>query len=372
MKILLFYHSLISDWNHGNAHFLRGITSELIKRDHQVRVFEPRNGWSFRNLIREKGLQGINGFADMYPQLQTNFYDETTDFDAALQGTDLVVVHEWNDPDLVEQLGNLKAKYGYKLLFHDTHHRSVTAPEQISKYDFTHYDGVLAFGEVIRDLYLKNNWSKRAWTWHEAADTNVFHPVETETKGDLVWIGNWGDNERTEELFEFLIEPVKELGLNAKMYGVRYPDEALEMLSNAGIEYGGYLPSYRVPEVLSSYKCTVHVPRRAYAQSLPGIPTIRPFEVLACGVPLISAPWRDTENLFRVGTDFMMVRDGREMTSALEEVLENPKKADSLSKHGLETIRKHHTCAHRVDELMAIYRSISTGVKDGNLKSKVS
>ena len=24
MKLVLFYHSLASDWNHGNAHFLRG------------------------------------------------------------------------------------------------------------------------------------------------------------------------------------------------------------------------------------------------------------------------------------------------------------------------------------------------------------
>lgn len=372
MNILLFYHSLISDWNHGNAHFLRGITSELIKREHQVKVFEPRNGWSFRNWIQEKGLQGITGFNNMYPHLKSNFYDNSTDFNAALQGADLVIVHEWNDPEVVKRLGDLKEKHHYKLLFHDTHHRSVTAPEQISKYDFTHYDGVLTFGDVIRNLYLKNNWAKRAWTWHEAADTNVFRPIDTETEGDLVWIGNWGDDERTEELIEFLIEPVKTLGLKARMYGVRYPDEALELLDDAGIEYGGYLPSYRVPEVFSSYKCTVHVPRRAYAQSLPGIPTIRPFEALACGIPLISAPWQDTENLFRVGTDFKMVQNGREMAQALEEILENPAKADSLAERGLETVRSRHTCAHRVDELMEIYRSMTTDVKDDNLKSKVS
>jgi spore maturation protein CgeB len=35
---------------------------------------------------------------------------------------------------------------------------------------------VLAFGNVIRDLYLQEGWTQRAWTWHEAADTRVFHP----------------------------------------------------------------------------------------------------------------------------------------------------------------------------------------------------
>ena len=29
MKFVLFHHSLVSDWNHGNAHFLRGVVAAL-------------------------------------------------------------------------------------------------------------------------------------------------------------------------------------------------------------------------------------------------------------------------------------------------------------------------------------------------------
>ena len=29
MHVVLFCHSLASDWNHGNAHFLRGLVAEL-------------------------------------------------------------------------------------------------------------------------------------------------------------------------------------------------------------------------------------------------------------------------------------------------------------------------------------------------------
>ena len=36
MRIAMFYHSLASDWNHGNAHFLRGIATELIERGHAL------------------------------------------------------------------------------------------------------------------------------------------------------------------------------------------------------------------------------------------------------------------------------------------------------------------------------------------------
>lgn len=360
MNILLFYHSLVSDWNHGNAHFLRGITRELLQKGHTAQVWEPKDGWSYRNWKEATGESGLREFREAYPMLEPNFYDEETDLESVVSKADLVLVHEWNDPDLVGRLGELKSRHGFTLLFHDTHHRSVTAPEEIARYDLSEYDGVLAFGEFVKQLYLENGWANRAWTWHEAADHRIFRPLPAHKEGDLVWIGNWGDDERTEELQEFLIEPVKRLGLDATMYGVRYPDSALAMLEDAGIEYGGYLPSHRVPEVFSRYRFTVHVPRRAYAQSLPGIPTIRPFEAMACGIPLISAPWRDSEHLFREGYDFRMVADGEEMQRAMYELLAHPEKGDLIRRNGRETVLDRHTCAHRVDELVAIAESLET------------
>ncbi len=102
----------------------------------------------------------------------------------------------------------------------------------------------------------------------------------------------------------------------------------------------------------------MHVPRRPYTRALRGIPTIRPFEALACGIPLISAPWEDSEGLFRVGRDFLMAPDGPGMQARLRDVLRDAALARSLISNGLETIRSRHTCAHRVDELMSIYESL--------------
>jgi spore maturation protein CgeB len=62
MKIVLFYHSLVSDWNHGNAHFLRGIARELMARGHDVRIYEPRNAWSRQNLDAEQGTGPVEEF----------------------------------------------------------------------------------------------------------------------------------------------------------------------------------------------------------------------------------------------------------------------------------------------------------------------
>lgn len=361
MNIKLFYHSLISCWNHGNAHFLRGVLAELLHRGHQVEVFESTDNWSYENLIKEHGAEASSNFKKQFPKLKTNFYyPDGTDFEALVWDADLVIVHEWNSSELVADLGALKEKFHYQLLFHDTHHRSVSAPQEMSRYDLSKYDGVLAFGDVIRELYLKNGWTKNAWTWHEAADTRIFYPRASENlEGDLVWIGNWGDDERAEELEEFLIRPVEELGLKAAVYGVRYPDHALKRLKEAGIEYKGWLPNYLAPQVFSQYKLTLHVPRRYYTQSLPGIPTIRPFEALACAIPMISSPWQDSEGLFEIGKDFLMVHSGAEMKQAIRELLQKPEMASELAAQGLQTIRARHTCAHRVDQLLAISNELS-------------
>lgn len=361
MNIRLFYHSLLSDWNHENAHFLRGIVSELKARGHDVVVYEPRDAWSLQNLLSEHGEGPLERFKAAYPGLQSVRYDPATlDLRKALGNADLVIVHEWNDHALVRRIGEVKAALSFALLFHDTHHRLVTEREAMKAYDLSNYDGVLAYGDVLRRLYLSEKITPKAWTWHEAADTRVFHPrpERKSYEGDLVWVGNWGDDERTEELNEFVIEPVKTLGLKARIYGVRYPESAKAALADAGIEYAGWLPNFEAPEIFSRFKVTVHVPRRPYVNALRGIPTIRPFEALACGIPLVSSPWHDVENLFEPGSDFRVAQDGEEMKHHLSALVADESQRRLLAERGLARIQSRHTCAHRVDELERIYAEL--------------
>jgi spore maturation protein CgeB len=363
VRVVMFYHSLVSDWNHGNAHFLRGVVTELDARGHDVRVLEPVHAWSREHLLAEHGPAAIDAFQRAYPGLRSRQYEPgSIDLDRELEGADLVLVHEWNDHGLVEKIGQHRAlNGGYRLLFHDTHHRSVTQPEQMAAYDLTSYDGVLAFGEVIRRRYIEEGWAERAWTWHEAADVRVFRPEPGPARADLVWIGNWGDDERTAELEEFLMGPVKALGLHARVHGVRYPEDALERLAEAGIEYRGWLPNFEVPQVFAAHRVTLHIPRRPYVEALPGIPTIRVFEALACGIPLISAPWDDAEGLFSPGHDYLVARNGTEMRDHISSLLRDPDQARQMAERGRKTILSRHTCRHRVDELLAIVEELTTG-----------
>jgi spore maturation protein CgeB len=359
MRFVMFYHSLLSDWNHGNAHFLRGTVTELQRRGHDVVVYEPRDGWSLQNLLADQGQGGLTAFERAYPTLSNTarFHDEGLDLDAALADADVVLAHEWNEPALVNAIAKHHARRGhYALLFHDTHHRVVSDEASFARFDLGGYDAILAFGQSLVDLYRRRGWGHRLFVWHEAADTTVFYPRAHPPRahGDLVWVGNWGDDERAAELEEFLIGPVRRLGLRACVYGVRYPEHALRALASAGITYGGWLANADVPEVFAGYTCTVHVPRRQYTRELPGIPTIRPFEALACGIPLVSAPWPDDENLFVAGRDYLVARDGDEMTRHLAALCRDPERAHALAAAGLRRIGAAHTCRHRVDQLLDI------------------
>ena len=71
---------------------------------------------------------------------------------------------------------------------------------EMRRYDLSGYAGVLAFGGSLAELYRDHGWHDRVWVWHEAADVALFRPLRRAKRGDLVWIGNWGDGERTAEL----------------------------------------------------------------------------------------------------------------------------------------------------------------------------
>lgn len=361
MKITYFTHSLRSCWNHGNAHFLRGVLRELQDRGCEVRSLEPTDAWSYENLLADHGQAGLNAFTRAYPELHPETYDDAEEALAAAAAADVVLVHEWTPPEVVARLSRSRAAGArYLLLFHDTHHRAVSDPEALRAFDLAGFDGVLAFGEALAEVYRRWGWGERVFVWHEAADTRIFKPAPSPgPREGLVFIGNFGDAERTQELESYLLGPAADVGAPLDVYGVRYPEEGLNLLARHGALYRGWLPNPEAPRVFAAHKATVHVPRRFYREKLPGIPTIRVFEALACGVPLLCAPWEDREGLFRAGTDYLLAEDPSDMTRLLRDVLNDEALRGALARSGRETILERHTCGRRADELLEIIRGLT-------------
>jgi spore maturation protein CgeB len=374
MRFAFFVHSAVSDWNHGNAHFLRGLMSALVRRGHAVTAWEPRGGWSATHLLRDHGIGPVLDFARAFPELDARDYDPASAalgdvLSAAVRDADVVVVHEWNDPDVAAAVVAAARASGALVLLHDTHHRAWSDPAAIARLDPPAFDGVIAFGGVLRDLYAARFGVRRAWTMHEAADVERFRPLGTTAEQDVVWVGNWGDGERTAELRAFWLDAAARLPeLRFVACGVRYPEHALRELVAAGVEYRGWVPSLEVPGVFAASRVTLHVPRRAYAEALPGIPTIRVFEALACGIPLVSAPWRDSEGLFRPD-DFITVETPDAMCAALRRLAGDEDARARQAERGLETLLTRHTCDHRATELLEIVDALGAAGSAGSAGS---
>ncbi len=361
LSIAYFAHSVRSDWNNGNAHFLRGLLHEVAAAGQQVTVYEQDLNWSMENLRKEHvGDRSLRQFEETYRDLDVRLYrrDQAADLETwhrALRSVDLIILHEWNTPELANVLLTLRDELGFRLLFHDTHHRASSSPEQIRLFGIDRFDGVLAFGEALRAVYRERFGMDRVWTLHEAADVETFRPADSQaTQQDVIWVGNWGEGERSQEIRRFLLEPAASMpSYEFRIHGVRYPENGLAALQAAGASYGGYLPNLSVPQAYAESRLTVHVPRQQYSSAMQGIPTIRVFEALACGIPLISAPWNDSEKLFREG-DFLWAADTAAMMRSMQYLLENQGEAQAQASRGLETVLQKHTCSHRAQQLLQI------------------
>ena len=138
------------------------------------------------------------------------------------------------------------------------------------------------------------------------------------------------------------------------------PRTQKRLCGEAGIEYAGWVPNFEVPQIFARYRVTVHVPRRPYATALPGVPTIRVFEALACGIPLGSAPWTDSEDLFTPGRGFLFARDGADMQQKMLLLLQDRDQAREISRawppHDIEPPHLRH----RVKELYSILDEVGS------------
>lgn len=358
LRIALFCHSIVSDWNHGNAHFLRGLVRGLRNQGHEVLSLEEEENWSLSNLIQDHGTGPVAEFDRRFPFIQHQSYvldGRARLFDwlaETLRDVDACLVHEWNPPDLIKAIGDVAARSGVVSLFHDTHHRAYTEPWRIAEMGLDAYSAILAYGPTIADIYRAQVSGPQVVLFHEGADTELFYPLARPKTSDVVFVGNWGDTDREHGTWRYLIEPSRMAPeLRFTVFGVRYPDEVRSALRECGIDWKGWLPNYAAPEAYAASKMTVHIPRKEYVEALHGTPTIRVFEALACGVPLLSAGWTDNSGLLEEGTDYVAVYSPSQMVEAMRWLASDEAARTRIGRHGRETVLRGHTCSHRATEL---------------------
>ena len=338
MKLVYFTHSLASCWNHGNAHFLRGVLRELQHAGHEVLAFEPTGAWSLQNLLRDHGDAGLDAFRAAYPDLSSREFGDLSDIEATLDGADAVIVHEWNEPELVASLGRLRRRGGRASRFSST--TPTTAPSATPKRSGVSTSKAMT---ACSPSAKRSQRSTEAGAGGTASGSGTRRPTQTcsarpNAKARArAWSGS-AIGATTSEAPNWKASFSARHGsacLPLDIHGVRYPDARAAHAERHGARYRGWLPNARAPEVFARHLATVHVPRRFYVDLLPGIPTIRVFEALACGIPLLSAPWRDAEELFRPGEDYLVARDEAEMARHMAAIRDDAGLRRTLVANGL-------------------------------------
>jgi spore maturation protein CgeB len=357
-RFAFFYQSVISDWNHGNAHFLRGLMRALQARGHAAVCYEQVDNWSISNLLQIRP-DAVDDFTTHFPDLRFERYaldNRLSDWlRERLAQVDFAVVHEWNAPEVIRLVGRLSRQMGVRALFHDTHYRVVLDDPHRASLGLEEYDSILAYSPSVAERYRALGF-ERVHVLHEAADTTVFAPLDVPKMNDVVFVGNYGDGDRSDELEDFVFAPRSSLAhLRYAVFGVRYPEHIVARLNNGlNIAYGGWLPNVLVASVYSAARVALHIPRRQYVDLLPGTPTIRVFEALASGACLISLPWQDTDHLFDVDRDFAVARTPAEMRDLIAWLCEDEGARRAFGEHGRQTILARHTCGHRADQLLEV------------------
>jgi spore maturation protein CgeB len=340
MRVVFFCHSIISDWNHRDAAFLRGVVAELRARRHQVDIFEPAGGWSMVHMVRDHGVDPIKRLAAFHPDLDSTPFDlDRLDLDEVLDDAELVVVHEWNDRELIDRIGLHRCRGGrYQLMFFDSGNGAL---------DLQGYDAILADRPELVYLYQRSGWSRAAFLWPYAADTRVFQPFADATREhDVLWYGR-------AEVDPCLLEPISALRLKAHAFGPRYTGSEIAVLAEARIKYCGWIPAFDLPRQLSRHKLTMHLPRRPSEPFARETATIELVDAMATGTPVIAAPWASRE----LAT--LVARDREDMKKKTRMLIEDRDLWLHISLKGLETVRAEHTCAHRADRLLAISARLS-------------
>ncbi|MGI9148421.1 MAG: CgeB family protein [Chloroflexota bacterium] len=356
-RFALFYQSLISDWNHGNAHFLRGLMRALQARGHTTICYEQSDNWSLTNLLELDPL-AIAHFGEAFPDLGFEMYeleDVQRFVRERLAQADVVLVNEWNTPHVIRLIGRVCRELGVTALFHDTHYRVVLDEDYRNRLGLAQFDHILAFSPSVAERY-RGLGFRNVTVLHEAADTTVFTPREIPKSTDVVFVGNYGDGDRSEELEDYVFGPRGRLPvLRYTIWGVRYPEHVIARLRDGlDITYRGWLANVDVPAAYSAARIVLHVPRRQYVELLPGTPTIRVFEALATRTCLISLPWEDTDGLFCAGRDFAVANSPDEMCELISWLCRDDVARQRIATDGYRTVLARHTCAHRAGELLTL------------------
>jgi glycosyltransferase involved in cell wall biosynthesis len=89
----------------------------------------------------------------------------------------------------------------------------------------------------------------------------------------------------------------------------------------------------------------------------------KPFEYMACSIPVIMSNFAFWQKIFKNNAIFVDPNNSKEISYAINELLENPKRREKLGKNGKELIKNELSWEKEEIKLLEFYKNI---IKNGN------
>ncbi|NMC60208.1 MAG: glycosyltransferase [Candidatus Methanofastidiosa archaeon] len=356
MKIGFFIQSYLADYNFGSAHFLRGLIRELSNLGHSIKIFCPENSWVERKTIELKGNSILSETQVRYPIFSIEKYSpDFLNLGKFLSKLDVVIVNEWTDDKIAKRIGLFGIENNKLVtIYYDTHHRILTATEELQAAGVCFYKKILVLGESVKLSYQRRLNIKNAIVFPEAVDEIMFNKNKKQRHdGSAVWIGNYGYDERGKNLITSLIG-LKRFGIPVKCYGAGFPKGEIKKLGSASINVHGWIPNIQVPMILSRALISLHIPREPYTAELGGVSTIRPYEASGLAVPLVVISKSPLGYPFVPNLHYKLYSNSEDFLNALPKLMSNYGCLSSMALRANELVVSNHTCRDRALMLLRL------------------
>ena len=282
-----------------------------------------------RTFCRDHGEAGLDAYRERYPELLSRrsrptristCHCPTPTWSSSTSGTSL------RSSRRSARLRRRGARF--TLLFHDTHHRAVSDPDAIRAFDLDGYDGVLAFGETLAEVYRRWGWGRPGL---RLARGRRYAALPSARGGGASGAASSGSAtgataSAARSSRPFCFAPAEARGpVRSTSTACAIPTHALDMLEALRRDLPRLAPER--PSAGGLRPPSRHGARAAPLLRRPCCPASR-RSASSRRSPAASRwsprPGRDSEGLFRPGQDFLVAQDGAEMERHLRALRDDP------------------------------------------------
>lgn len=356
MRLVFFGLSLSSSWGNGHATTYRALLRGLAQRGHDVQFFERDQPWYAAN--RDLPQPDFCGLA---------LYDSLDDLERhrdVVADADVVVIGSYV-PEAAALLAWVEAQRTGLLCFYD-----IDTPVTLRKLeqgDFEYlspamiprFDLYLSFtgGPALRVLEERYG-AQRARELYCAVDNEGYRPTGAPRRWDLGYLGTYSPD-RQPALERLFLDVATRLPQSR--FVVAGPQFPADIAWPDNVERIEHLPPAAHADFYSSLGWTLNVTRADMVRAGYS-PSVRLFEASACGVPIVSDPWRGLDDLFQPGSEIVVAAGTEDVIAALN-FPENRRQA--IGAAGRRRTLLEHTGERRAQSLEVLLQDCMPAVEIG-------